>query len=303
MPRSWPMSPKKKQNPPRPRAPSTRRRRCHATSWSSSCAARPSGSRRRIGRSPRRLVRWSAALNFGGFLPASAAASPRRTDAYLAALAEDFATAQGAPAPSWASEPGRFLSRIWWPRYPGLWARAIVESPAAFRRRGILTALTAPEDRTGRTRPGHRSLYARRSGHGSVRRTWSQPPPRGNSRPTVRQQSPRPGADRADHQPDCLRAPYRGGRTIDVRNDCWIVRWLLSRSTTPYRAAPKPPQTPRSSQSLFPQLNTPLIHRSDRPRRSSPAHNAEVLAHVAIAAGQTHQVSATVTTDSPLRRA
>jgi hypothetical protein len=43
-----------------------------------------------------------------------------------------------APAPPWASEPNRFLSRIWWPRYPGLWARAIVESPAAFRRRGIL---------------------------------------------------------------------------------------------------------------------------------------------------------------------
>ncbi len=61
-----------------------------------------------------------------------------RTDAYLAALAEHFATAQGAPAPPWAGEPGRFLSRIWWPRYPGLWARAIVESPAAFRRRGIL---------------------------------------------------------------------------------------------------------------------------------------------------------------------
>lgn len=61
-----------------------------------------------------------------------------RTDAYLAAIAEHFATAQGAPAPPWAEEPGRFLSRIWWPRYPGLWARAIVESPAAFRRRGIL---------------------------------------------------------------------------------------------------------------------------------------------------------------------
>ena len=61
-----------------------------------------------------------------------------RTDAYLAALAEHFATAHEAPAPPWASEPGRFLSRIWWPRYPGLWARAIVESPAAFRRRGIL---------------------------------------------------------------------------------------------------------------------------------------------------------------------
>jgi hypothetical protein len=61
-----------------------------------------------------------------------------RTDAYLAALAEHFATAHGALAPPWAGEPGRFLSRIWWPRYPDLWARAIVESPAAFRRRGIL---------------------------------------------------------------------------------------------------------------------------------------------------------------------
>ncbi len=61
-----------------------------------------------------------------------------RTDAYLAALAEHFAAAHEVPAPPWASEPGRFLSRIWWPRYPGLWARAVVESPAAFRRRGIL---------------------------------------------------------------------------------------------------------------------------------------------------------------------
>lgn len=61
-----------------------------------------------------------------------------RTDAYLAALAEHFAAAHEAPAPPWTSEPDRFLSRIWWPRYPGLWARAIVESPAAFRRRGIL---------------------------------------------------------------------------------------------------------------------------------------------------------------------
>jgi hypothetical protein len=61
-----------------------------------------------------------------------------RTDAYLAALAEHFAAAHEASAPPWAGETGRFLSRIWWPRYPGLWARAIVESPAAFRRRGIL---------------------------------------------------------------------------------------------------------------------------------------------------------------------
>ncbi|MGQ0778701.1 MAG: hypothetical protein ACT4NY_30525 [Pseudonocardiales bacterium] len=61
-----------------------------------------------------------------------------RTDAYLAALAEHFAAAHQLPTPPWADEPDRFLPRIWWPRYPGLWARAIVESPAAFRRRGIL---------------------------------------------------------------------------------------------------------------------------------------------------------------------
>lgn len=59
-------------------------------------------------------------------------------DAYLGALAEHVAADRGLAAPPWAEEPGRFLARIWWPRYPGLWARAIVESPAAFRRRGIL---------------------------------------------------------------------------------------------------------------------------------------------------------------------
>lgn len=61
-----------------------------------------------------------------------------RTDAYLGALAEHVAADRGLSAPTWTDEPGRFLPRIWWPRYPGLWARAVVESPAAFRRRGIL---------------------------------------------------------------------------------------------------------------------------------------------------------------------
>ncbi|MGH3831966.1 MAG: hypothetical protein ACRDRS_16215 [Pseudonocardiaceae bacterium] len=61
-----------------------------------------------------------------------------RTDTYLAALAEHFASAHEVCPPPWAGEPGRFLDRIWWPRYPGLWARAVVESPAAFRRRGIM---------------------------------------------------------------------------------------------------------------------------------------------------------------------
>ncbi len=61
-----------------------------------------------------------------------------RSDAYLGALAEHVAADRGLAAPPWSGEPDRFLPRIWWPRYPGLWARAIVESPAAFRRRGIL---------------------------------------------------------------------------------------------------------------------------------------------------------------------
>ncbi|MGH3790503.1 MAG: hypothetical protein ACRDQ9_06820 [Pseudonocardiaceae bacterium] len=62
----------------------------------------------------------------------------QRTNAYFGALAEHAAAERGLTTPPWAGEPGRFLPRIWWPRYPGLWARAIVESPAAFRRRGIL---------------------------------------------------------------------------------------------------------------------------------------------------------------------
>ncbi len=61
-----------------------------------------------------------------------------RADAYLGALAEHVAAAHQVRTPAWATEPARFLTRVWWPRYPGLWARAIVESPAAFRRRGIL---------------------------------------------------------------------------------------------------------------------------------------------------------------------
>ena len=61
-----------------------------------------------------------------------------RTDAYLGALAEHVAAERALAAPVWSIEAGRFLARTWWPRYPGLWARAIVESPAAFRRRGIL---------------------------------------------------------------------------------------------------------------------------------------------------------------------
>lgn len=70
------------------------------------------------------------------------AAEPRlvdaHTDAYLGALAEHCAAGHDVPAPGWSRGPKRFLDHFWWPsRTPGLRARAVVESPAAFRRRGI----------------------------------------------------------------------------------------------------------------------------------------------------------------------
>jgi hypothetical protein len=92
--------------------------------------------------------RWRTSLTiFGGpggtmmsrsGSPSGHAMSIRVPDAYLGALAEHIGAERGLAVPPWSIEAGRFLARIWWPRYPGLWARAIVESPAAFRRRGIL---------------------------------------------------------------------------------------------------------------------------------------------------------------------
>ena len=61
-----------------------------------------------------------------------------RQDAYLAALAEHLAAIHGLERPVWTVEPDRFLDRFWFvSREPGFRALAIVESPAAFRRRGI----------------------------------------------------------------------------------------------------------------------------------------------------------------------
>lgn len=66
-----------------------------------------------------------------------------RVDAYLAAVAEHVAAARGLPPPLWTRDPDRFLDRFWWPStVPGLQARALVESPAAFRRRGIFIGRT-----------------------------------------------------------------------------------------------------------------------------------------------------------------
>lgn len=65
------------------------------------------------------------------------------TDAYLGALAEHVAGLRGLVVPEWAHAPARFLDHFWWPsRTVGLHARALVESPAAFRRRGIFIGRT-----------------------------------------------------------------------------------------------------------------------------------------------------------------
>ncbi|MDN5861665.1 MAG: hypothetical protein L0H84_23940 [Pseudonocardia sp.] len=65
------------------------------------------------------------------------------TDAFLAAVAEHIATARSLPTPAWTRGRYRFLDHFWWPsRKVHLHARALVESPAAFRRRGIFIGRT-----------------------------------------------------------------------------------------------------------------------------------------------------------------
>ncbi|MGH9157594.1 MAG: hypothetical protein ACRD1K_17560 [Acidimicrobiales bacterium] len=62
----------------------------------------------------------------------------RRHDAYLGALAEHLALRFDLDRPDWACDGGRFLDRFWFvSEVPGFRALAIVQSPAAFRRRGI----------------------------------------------------------------------------------------------------------------------------------------------------------------------
>lgn len=66
-----------------------------------------------------------------------------RFDAYLAALAEHFAFHYNLPTPPWVGEPERFLEQWWFPtQFKSLHALALVESPAAFRRRGIFVDKT-----------------------------------------------------------------------------------------------------------------------------------------------------------------
>lgn len=59
-------------------------------------------------------------------------------DAAFAALAEYLADRDGWPTPAWASDPSR-RTEAWYPAVPAIFrADADQESPAAFRRRGIL---------------------------------------------------------------------------------------------------------------------------------------------------------------------
>jgi len=68
----------------------------------------------------------------------------RRADAFLGALAEHVAAAEGIDRPVWATEPDRFLGHFWFVSdVVGFRAIAIAQSPAAFRRRGIFIACDA----------------------------------------------------------------------------------------------------------------------------------------------------------------
>lgn len=64
-----------------------------------------------------------------------------RHDAYLAALAEHLAARHGLRRPVWTCEAERFLRRFWFVSdVKGFRALALVQLPAAFRRRGIFIA-------------------------------------------------------------------------------------------------------------------------------------------------------------------
>lgn len=68
--------------------------------------------------------------------PAPTGSAP--ADAYLGALGEHLAVTRDLDRPSWVTEPDRFLDRFWFlSAVPGFPPLAIVQSPAAFRRRGI----------------------------------------------------------------------------------------------------------------------------------------------------------------------
>lgn len=66
-----------------------------------------------------------------------------RFDSYLAAVVEHVSAARGVAAPAWVLDPDRFLHEFWWPHGNAAFqAACLVQSPAAFRRRGIFIGAT-----------------------------------------------------------------------------------------------------------------------------------------------------------------
>ena len=62
-----------------------------------------------------------------------------RFDALLGAIAEDLCVHNGVVPPTWALEDSRFLHNAWWvSTLPSARARALVHTPASFRRRGVM---------------------------------------------------------------------------------------------------------------------------------------------------------------------
>jgi hypothetical protein len=78
--------------------------------------------------------------------PSPAPTGDVRVDAAFSALAEHLARGDGWPAPRWTREPHR-EAWPWWfvSELRGMHPRALVESPASFRRRGVFITVGALE--------------------------------------------------------------------------------------------------------------------------------------------------------------
>jgi transcriptional regulator with XRE-family HTH domain len=63
----------------------------------------------------------------------------RRFDALLAAIAEDLCVHAEIAPPSWVHDSDRYLDGFWWvSNLPSARARALVHTPASYRRRGVM---------------------------------------------------------------------------------------------------------------------------------------------------------------------